>query len=441
MGFHGMGRHFREMAHKMPHFAGAAHAESESDLDQPLEKAPHREELAISAWAPQTVTSPAAISRYADFDGPDTAEVGQPFPIVFGLKEELTEEEKQSQASVKTAPDAGSTLTSEGKLAFKLDSSKDYWDIDVDLTAAGFKPEDGRWTGRIRLPRHGNSDKLRFVLTPRAGALGQKWMTVRLWHEGRPLGSVSRPIEVAEHASPRPAVEPATLRPRAPEPPAKAQTSGVTRASLGMAPKPMPQLAIGRPSNGSDLEVSIQYDDPDKLGPALLIIRTPHKSGEVVERINTPPSLREYLEREYERIVAIGDEAESNEEAENKQSTKERLITTTEAIGNTLYREYVPEQLKDAILFLEKNNELASVQISTNSPIFPWEIVFPDKRGDGGKPEFFGIAFRLARWSVRTSFSQLRIQFRCSISHNCTPSRRPTRMRHPYPRSNTRSPP
>jgi len=161
------------------------------------------------------------------------------------------------------------------------------------------------------------------------------------------------------------------------------------------------------PSNGSDLEVSIQYDDPDKLGPALLIIRTPHKRGEVVERINISPSLLDYLEREYARLLSIGDEAETSEEGTNEQSKKERLITATKAIGNNLYREYVPQQLKDAVLSLESNNELASMQISTNSPIFPWELVFPDKRGDGSEPEFFGIAFRLARWSARNSFSQL----------------------------------
>ena len=189
--------------------------------------------------------------------------------------------------------------------------------------------------------------------------------------------------------------------------PAKAYPSGLTKASLGEVKKSTPQVLIGGPSNGSDLEVSIQYDDPDKLGPALLIIRTPHKNEQVVAQINTPPALRDYLEREYERLLSIGDEAESDEDDGNKQGKKDRLIASTEAIGNNLYREYVPQQLKDAILSLESNNELASMQISTNSPVFPWELVFPDKRGNGAKPEFFGITFRLARWSVRNSFAQL----------------------------------
>ncbi len=245
------------------------------------------------------------------------------------------------------------------------------------------------------------SEKVRFVLTPRAGTLGQKWMTLRLWHEGQALGSVSRPVEVEEHVSPGAAIQPAASS----WAPVSSQPM-VTKASLGEVRKSTRQVSIGGPSNGADLDVSIQYDDPDKLGPALLIIRTPHKSGEVVERINTPPSLRDYLEREYERLLSIGDEAETNE-ATKEQSKKDRLITSTKAIGNNLYREYVPEQLKDAILSLESSNELQSIQISTNSPIFPWELVFPDKRGDGSEPEFFGIAFRLARWSVRTSFSQL----------------------------------
>ena len=369
---------------------------------------PAEAKKAAAAWAPRVLAkSSSAISRYANFDGPDTAEVGQPFPIVFALKEQQTEEEKQNQASVKTEPDGDSALTPEGKLAFKLDASKQYWDIDVDLAATGFIAEDGRWTGRIRLPRHGDSEKVRFVLTPRVGTLGQKWMTLRLWHDGQPLGSVSRPIEVTDHASPRSALQPVASRPSPVDAPGKGHPSGLTKTSFGEVKKSTPKVLIDGPPTGSDLEVSIQYDDPDKLGPALLIIRTPRKSGEVVERINTPSSLLDYLEREYERLLSIGDEAESNEKDETKQSKKERLITTTEAIGNNLYREYVPQQLKDAILFLEKNNKLASMQISTNSPIFPWELVFPDKRGNGAKPEFFGIAFRIARWSVRNSISQL----------------------------------
>ncbi len=197
---------------------------SEEDVTRALGSAPgtgnfrHRtraldaseETQTIPAWAPLVVENASSgISRYANFDGPETVEVGQPFPIVFVLKEQLTEEEKRNQASVKTEPDAGSALTREGKLALKLDHSKEFWDIDVDLTATGFVARDGRWTGRIRLPRHGDSEKVRFVLTPRAGTLGQKWMTLRLWHEGQALGSVSRPVEVEEHVSPGAAIQPA----------------------------------------------------------------------------------------------------------------------------------------------------------------------------------------------------------------------------------------
>ncbi len=97
----------------------------------------------------------------------------------------------------------------------------------------------------------------------------------------------------------------------------------------------------------------------------------------------------------------------------NEQSKKDRLITSTEAIGNNLYREYVPQQLKDAILSLESNNELASIQISTNSPIFPGSsssrtsVATAPNRNSSELPSGWG-AGRCAPHSL-----SLRIRFRC----------------------------
>ena len=360
------------------------------------------------------------ISRYANLNGPETAVTGRSFPVTFVLKERQTEEEKQDQAAVTVKPVAGSTLTPEGKLIMKLNGAKNYWDIDADLVANGFSEKNGRWTRRLRLPRVGNSEAVRFVLTPRPKTHGQKWITLRLWHKGQPLGSVSRPIEVQDLPAAEEAT-PSTMPPRGATQPRKSQSAIPSWATTMVVPPPAsiqappasaqnkapPAILIGGPARGADLEISIQYDDPDQLGSGLLTIRSPHRQSEVSLPIKTSPKLHFFLEKEYARLVEIGREAGIENESGKVSSSKEKLITATRGIGSVLYREYVPEQIKNAVLSLEKENHLTSIQITTNSPVMPWELVLPDKRGDGSTPEFFGIAFRLARWSTRNSFAQL----------------------------------
>jgi CHAT domain-containing protein len=87
--------------------------------------------------------------------------------------------------------------------------------------------------------------------------------------------------------------------------------------------------------------------------------------------------------------------------------SKEQTIAAVRAIGRTLWREYVPDQLKAAIRTLEKEDRLESLQITSDSPLLPWEIVLPERHGAGKKPEFLGIAYRVGRWSPRRSVDQL----------------------------------
>ena len=90
-------------------------------------------------------------------------------------------------------------MTPEGALAFSLPASAEEWPIDIDLLAAGFDLTDGgAWSRRVTLYKVGDSDFARFTLKPRAirEASKPRQLIARLYHEGRFLGSVSRPVIV-----------------------------------------------------------------------------------------------------------------------------------------------------------------------------------------------------------------------------------------------------
>ena len=86
------------------------------------------------------------------------------------------------------------------------------WPIDIDLLAAGFDLADGgTWSRRVTLYKAGDSDFARFTLKARTirEASKPRQLIARLYHEGRFLGSVSRPVTVLRDQS---AMDDAALR-------------------------------------------------------------------------------------------------------------------------------------------------------------------------------------------------------------------------------------
>ena len=132
----------------------------------------------------------------------------------------LTEDQITPDVTVRAGPE--SSVTPEGALAFSLPGSAERWPIDIDLLAAGFDLADGgAWSRRVTLYKVGDSDFARFTLKPRASARRFQAAAAdrRLYHEGRFLGSVSRPVIVFRDqvtmdngaARERPRTAPATL--------------------------------------------------------------------------------------------------------------------------------------------------------------------------------------------------------------------------------------
>ena len=158
----------------------------------------------------------------------------------------------------------------------------------------------------------------------------------------------------------------------------------------------------------ADLSVMIMYHDPDELGDGVITIASPHFDGLISKTFTTPKGMKNWLHSEYAKLVQHSLQVRGarplNAKAPQDFETQRRYtLKMVEGFGADLYREYVPKEFKEVFWELKKAGKLHSIQITSNNPSLPWELVFPINENDGTEDGFLGINYRLARWTTRNS--------------------------------------
>lgn len=353
----------------------------------PAEAAPAPPPAADVA-APEVVT----VSRFPALEAPDSVAPGAEFPVQVWLSEEnLTPE-----VEVKTGP--GAALTPEGRLALTLPAGPATWDLEVLLFAPGFElARESKWSAPMRLHAQGDSEPAQFWL--RARSLAQpkprRRLHARLFHAGRYLGSISRDITV------------------------EGGQSGPSAAlTLSAPPKTIAgAIELGPGAPAPDLDVSILYDEPGRLGRGTIHVVSPHIGGSaLVEAFSTPPEIIPWLEQNYRRLVAAGSQLQRGltrpGAAGQPTASKEETIHLARAFGRQLYLRYAPPALRKAFWALAAPSNggrpmLRTIQITSNDPKIPWELIRPISEDGSKEFDFLGLEFRVARWALRISGRQL----------------------------------
>jgi len=84
---------------------------------------------------------------------------------------------------------------------------------------------------------------------------------------------------------------------------------------------------------------------------------------------------------------------------ESPSMPREEVIRRLESIGQNLWRELIPEDLKRA--YREIRDQVTSWMIVSDEPWIPWELIKPHGKGRSGEPfndEFLGLRYQLTRW-------------------------------------------
>jgi hypothetical protein len=320
------------------------------------------------------------IARYPTVETQERVISGQEFTVQVSLTE------TQITADVTIAQ---GEMTEAGRLALSL-PDLDRWEIEVALSAEGFQFRDNRNTGTIFLRQEGDSTPALFHLT--AQPIGDTQLARKLyatfWHQGAYLAKVQREILV--------------IQPSAAAGSGTQTAASVTTISRGQPPNLSPYKFSSPP----DLTVYVVT----ARGPSLpqnswITVSSPFLQLNL-DTFSTPAGMDSWISSHYLKISEAGRglrfSATSEADPAPAASDRARRLALLQGLGKELYQRFAPPAFKNAFWALKDKlgDEFDSIQIFTNDPTLPWELMRPVRSDGSDEQDFLGITFRIARWHV-----------------------------------------
>jgi hypothetical protein len=317
-------------------------------------------ELLEQAWVAYGGTAHEGLDRYPTIEAPSEVAVGQEFAVQVSL----TEARFTPEVRVPSGP-----TTPEGAVRLRPPSTpgQDAWTIDVVLSARGFRFRHGANSGWVTLPRRGDSTPAVFHLhaEPISESRATGTLYATFWHEGNYIARVARDIAVAAEPT-----SPALRR------------IEVQRPQRAARVEPERQPA--------DLTLLVRERD-DTPGRVDIIVMSPYLQP-VTQSLDLPRGLSDWLDAHYDRFVAeLG-----------RGASKEATLPLLRGFGRELYRRLAPSAFKEAFWRLQDalGPGFRSVQILSNNPLLPWELMRPSRADGSDERDFLGIEYRVARWHL-----------------------------------------
>lgn len=336
----------------------------------PVEATP---EPAVPADPPTADPASVAVTRYPVMDLPERVLPGEPFPLMIWLSR------TQVTPEVVTEPGPDASVDESGGLEMTLPDAAE-WQFRVVLNAPGFRIGDGAGPiAELVMQADGDSTPALFMLTAEPGAHPDGSATLRatLWLGASYLASFERQVAV-----------------------------GVTAASAGndradaSGTEPV-SLAPG--AHSADLTVRVDYADPSALGPGQVIVASPHfRDPLVVGTVDTPAAVAPWIAGNYRDFIAARSQDLARGATRPGGPSGDGALTEPliRGFGQELYRRYAPEVFKQALWALmdDPDAPLESIQVYSNNPVIPWELMRPTSPDGTRELDYLGAAFRIARW-------------------------------------------
>ena len=315
------------------------------------------------------------LERFPTLEAPDEVAPGTTFAVQVSLTELKLSPEVQIRSGETTA---------DGKLRLHLQDKPEGepWTLDVALSAPGFEVISGQNLVHMRVPQAGDSDPALFQLKARPLTVPrlQTELYATFWEQGRFLAKVSKSIAIA--------AAPGTDRPNLP-PVSHAVQEARTPLDDG---SPAPDLTLW----------VLEGLDPSRPGELHVLVQSPHLQPiSAVQQM--PADLGPWLLARYGQFAGrvtrgaqpLGGEIQPPQD-------KETNVAMMRGFGRELFDRFAPPVFKEALGQLQDKlgPRFASIQIFTNSPRLPWELMIAPARGTQPETDFLGITYRVARWHI-----------------------------------------
>lgn len=350
----------------------------------------------------RTQHASTTVDRYPTMECPSEVAVDQQFALQISLTKNLITPE--------VGVESGKT-TKDKQLSLNLpdNSNQRSWKMDVVLSASDFLFSKGTNTSTILLDRDNDSSPAIFYLRPKSiqgpHLLSKVYAT--FWYEGVFLARVFRDIAILspsdkkELAKHKPAQESASGSNAAEQSHQTLATAGGLTAAKASKEK-VPLIEMNFDLEKPDLTVFVFNNEMIIDSPYLQPASYPYYEAEDLSR---------WLDLQYTqfaRLAARGLLVQKHRKS-TTTSTKEQASLAMRGFGRELYQKCAPSAFKEVFwkLFDKLGPRFKTIQIFSDNPILPWELMRPVRNDGTGEREFLGVEFTIGRWHLSKSISQL----------------------------------
>lgn len=359
-----------------------------NDLDS-IKELDSYDSLIPAALAEPTPPLPVAESdykllRYPTIEAPEKVSVDQDIMVMVSLTEKLISPE----VNIGSVNDTMAKKTAEGSLELNL-PEEDEWKIDVVLNASGFNIADGNIRS-ILLKKNGDSTIALFRLHSQSIPT-QEYLSklyVSYIYKGQFISRVSKEITIIN----------ADLIVANPGSNYSSEPDKTTRQA-----DTAKKIHFNDALETADLTILVrELDNADQSASTTITVISPYLQP-MSREYKTVPQLSQWINSKYAKFsrtiprgVALANEPQVN------ASNKEHAIPLMKGFGNELYNKFAPDIFKEAYWKLvdKKKNAFDSIQIYTNNPVLPWELMKPVRADKSEEHDFIGINYNIARWHV-----------------------------------------
>lgn len=289
--------------------------------------------------------------------------------------------------------------------------------VEVHLSAPGFEETTGIHKRTLVVYKNEDSEPAIFLLKLLDKNAGDKELRLDFYHLGYPIGSATFKTAVTSHITggPAPARTPPGVRPILRTPP----RPGIGPGPGAPAPEPEPPAAVNLGSAAlvegidglvfvekgtpvPDVILRVVRDADDKtlhfslLSPEGKIGYRSRPMGKVtLQRLKDPTLLLGDYFGDLNQLARAAIDSLADTEAQDYQAT---IIS----IGNDLYEQIFPAELKAEYWRLKELREAGTIQtllILSDEPWIPWEMLYPFDDTHGAD-DFLAGAWHLSRWQA-----------------------------------------
>lgn len=328
------------------------------------------------------VTKNENLKRFPTIESPNEVKVGDSVTVLISLTEEqLTPTVKVTQGKTDT----------EGRLKLSLpkqDNNKD-WPIDVVLSASGFTFNSPN-KATIYLPKVGDSSPAMFQLSVKNSEViaAQRRLYATFWYKGQYIARVMKPIIVNQSQQ---KVSQAC------------SANSILSANSGKMVKQAETAKLDENRSTADLTIYMRRDwDSCANTDYFITLSSPHIETRH-ERINLPEDINLWLLPKYKMFSQKGRGLSLSSENKNSAlADKDQMI----GFGKLIYRKFAPISLRETYTELKHKlgKDFKSIQIYTDDPSIPWELMVPDNTNN-----FIGIKHTVARWIIPKTASDFSV--------------------------------